>query len=31
MDFGITGKLEGYYLAQKYRKNGAAGISGGGL
>lgn len=24
MDFGLTGKVGGYYLAQQYRKNGAA-------
>lgn len=29
MDFGLTGKLEGYYLAQQYQKNGATGKSGG--
>ncbi len=28
MDFGVTGKLGGYYLAEQYRKN-AAGKSGG--
>ena len=28
MDFGVTGKLGGYYLAEQYRKN-AAGRSGG--
>ena len=28
MDFGVTGKLGGYYLAEQYRKN-AAGTSGG--
>ncbi|MDE7330626.1 MAG: hypothetical protein K2O16_00065 [Lachnospiraceae bacterium] len=27
MDFGLTGKLSGYYLAQQYQKNGAAGKS----
>ena len=25
MDFGVTGKLGGYYLAEQYRKNAAAG------
>ena len=29
MDFGVTGKLGGYYLAEQYRKNAAAGKSGG--
>jgi len=29
MDFGVTGKLGGYYLAGQYRKNAAAGKSGG--
>ena len=29
MDFGVTGKLGGYYLAEQYRKNVAAGKSGG--
>ena len=24
MDFGVTGKLGGYYLAEQYRKNAAA-------
>ena len=28
MDFGVTGKSGGYYLAEQYRKN-AAGKSGG--
>ncbi len=28
MDFGVTGKLGGYYLAEQYRKNAAAGKSG---
>lgn len=28
MDFGVTGKLGGYYLAKQYRKNAAAGKSG---
>ena len=27
MDFGVTGKLGGYYLAEQYRKNAAAGKS----
>ncbi len=27
MDFGVTGKLGGYYLAEQYQKNGAAGKS----
>ena len=27
MDFGVTGKLGGYYLGQQYQKNGAAGKS----
>ncbi len=27
MDFGVTGKLGGYYLAEQYRKNGVAGKS----
>lgn len=27
MDFGMTGKLGGYYLAEQYRKNAAAGKS----
>ena len=29
MDFGLTGKLGGYYLAEQYRKNEAAGKSSG--
>ena len=29
MDFGVTGKLGGYYLAEQYRKNAVAGKSGG--
>lgn len=29
MDFGLTGKLGEYYLAQQYQKNGVAGKSGG--
>lgn len=29
MDFGVTGKLGGYYLAEQYRKNAAAGKGGG--
>ncbi len=29
MDFGVTGKLGGYYLAEQYRKNAAADKSGG--
>lgn len=29
MDFGVTGKLGGYYLAEQYRKNAASGTSGG--
>lgn len=29
MDFGLTGKLSEYYLAQQYQKNGAAGKSSG--
>ena len=29
MDFGLTGKLGGYYLAQQYQKNAAAGKSDG--
>ena len=29
MDFGVTGKLGGYYLAEQYRKNAAAGKSDG--
>ena len=29
MDFGVTGKLGGYYLAEQYRKNAAADKNGG--
>ncbi len=29
MDFGVTGKLGGYYLAEQYRKNAAANKNGG--
>ena len=29
MDFGVTGNLGGYYLAEQYRKNAASGTSGG--
>lgn len=29
MNFGVTGNLEGYYLAEQYRKNGTAGKSSG--
>ena len=29
MDFGVTGKLGGYYLAEQYQKNGAANKNGG--
>ncbi len=29
MDFGVTGKLGEYYLAEQYRKNAAAGKSDG--
>ena len=29
MDFGVTGNLGGYYLAEQYRKNAATGTSGG--
>ncbi|MDE6212950.1 MAG: hypothetical protein K2M70_05685, partial [Lachnospiraceae bacterium] len=29
MDFGVTGKLGGYYLAEQYQKNGAAAKSSG--
>ena len=28
MDFGVTGKLGGYYLAEQYRKNAAAKAAG---
>ena len=28
-DFGVTGKLGGYYLAEQYRKNAAADKNGG--
>ena len=30
MDFGVTGKLGGYYLAEQYRKNAAGKIFEGG-
>ncbi len=29
MDFGVTGKLRGYYLAEQYRRTAAAGVGGG--
>lgn len=29
MDFGVTGKLEGYYMAEQYQKNAAADKNGG--
>ncbi len=29
VDFGVTGKLRGYYLAEQYRRTAAAGVGGG--